>query len=228
MTTEQYQKEMAKNIEQNTLGPNDTFRFTCKECGACCRNRTTPIMLTGLDIYRMAKGLSIDPYEVLARFTSGYVGDVSHAPVVILRERLDGSCSLLRKGKCTVHSCKPIACAAYPIGRYVNLATKESGYIRQSGGCKGAVDGRVWTLDEWLDTWGLKELDAPSLSCNLMACMVAEVMHPIKLEHIGRDVIWALYQHMYGDYDTDREFIPQVERNTEALRQFFKANKMLK
>lgn len=31
MTTEQYQKEMAKNIEQNTLGPNDTFRFTCKE-----------------------------------------------------------------------------------------------------------------------------------------------------------------------------------------------------
>ena len=223
MTTEQYQKEMAKNIEQNTLGPNDTFRFTCKECGACCRNRTTPIML-----YRMAKGLSIDPYEVLARFTSGYVGDVSHAPVVILRERLDGSCSLLRKGKCTVHSCKPIACAAYPIGRYVNLATKESGYIRQSGGCKGAVDGRVWTLDEWLDTWGLKELDAPSLSWNLMAGMVAEVMHPIKLEHIGRDVIWALYQHMYGDYDTDREFIPQVERNTEALRQFFKANKMLK
>ena len=228
MTTEQYQKEMAKNIEQDTLGPNDTFRFTCKECGACCRNRTTPIMLTGLDIYRMAKGLSIDPYEVLARFTSGYVGDVSHAPVVILRERLDGSCSLLRKGKCTVHSCKPIACAAYPIGRYVNLATKESGYIRQSGGCKGAVDGRVWTLDEWLDTWGLKELDAPSLSWNLMAGMVAEVMHPIKLEHIGRDVIWALYQHMYGDYDTDREFIPQVERNTEALRQFFKANKMLK
>ena len=228
MTTEQYQKEMAKNIEQNTLGPNDTFRFTCKECGACCRNRTTPIMLTGLDIYRMAKGLSIDPYEVLARFTSGYVGDVSHAPVVILRERLDGSCSLLRKGKCTVHSCKPIACAAYPIGRYVNLATKESGYIRQSGGCKGAVDGRVWTLDEWLDTWGLKELDAPSLSWNLMAGMVAEVMHPIKLEHIGRDVIWALHQHMYGDYDTDREFIPQVERNTEALRQFFKANKMLK
>ena len=228
MNAAQYRKELVENIEHNALGPNDTFQFTCKECGECCRNRATPVMLTGLDIYRMAKGLSIDPYEVLARFTSGYVGDVSHAPVVILRERLDGSCSLLRKGKCTVHSCKPIACAAYPIGRYVNLATKESGYIRQSGGCKGAVDGRVWTLDEWLDTWGLKELDAPSLSWNLMAGMVAEVMHPIKLEHIGRDVIWALYQHMYGDYDTDREFIPQVERNTEALRQFFKANKMLK
>ena len=67
MTTEEYQKEMAKNIEQNTLGPNDTFQFTCRECGACCRNRTTPIMLTGLDIYRMAKGLNIDAYEAFAR-----------------------------------------------------------------------------------------------------------------------------------------------------------------
>lgn len=222
MTTEQYQKEMAKNIEQNTLGPNDTFQFTCRECGACCRNRATPIMLTGLDIFRMAKGLSIDPYEVLARFTSGYVGDTSHAPVVILRERLDGSCSLLRNGKCMVHSFKPIACAVHPLGRYVNLNTKESGYIRQSGGCKGIVDGRIWTLDEWLDAWGLKELDAPSLAWNLMAGMVAEVMHQFRLEDIGRDVIWELYQHMYGDYDTDREFIPQVEENSEALRRFFK------
>ena len=228
MTTEEYQKEMAKNIEQNTLGPNDTFQFTCRECGACCRNRTTPIMLTGLDIYRMAKGLNIDAYEALARFTSGYVGDVSHAPIVILRERLDGSCSLLRKGKCMVHSFKPIACAVHPLGRYVNLATKESGYIRQSGGCTGAVDGRVWTLDEWLDTWGLKELDAPSLAWNLMAGMVAQVMHPIKLKPIDRGMIWVLYQYLYGEYDASMDFIPQVERNTEALHRFFKANKLLK
>lgn len=228
MNAEQYQKEMAKNIEQNTLGPNDTFRFTCKECGECCRNRATPIMLTGLDIYRMAKGLSVDPYEVLARYTSGYVGDVSHAPVVVLRERLDGSCSLLRNGKCTVHSFKPIACAVHPIGRYVNLNTQESGYIRQSGGCKGVTDGRVWTLDEWLDTWGLKELDSPSLTWNLVAGMVAGVMSQVELKDIDRGMIWVLYQYMYGEYDTEQDFIPQVERNTEALRQFFKANKLLK
>ena len=53
-------------------------------------------------------------------------------------------------------------------------------------------------------------------------------MHPIKLEDIGRDVIWELYQHLYGDYDVHRDFIPQVEENSEALRQFFKSHKMLK
>ena len=61
-----------------------------------------------------------------------------------------------------------------------------------------------------------------------MVGMVAEVMHPIKLEDIGRDVIWELYQHLYGDYDVHRDFIPQVEENSEALRQFFKSHKMLK
>ena len=222
MNAEQYQKEIIENIEHNALSPNDTFCFTCKECGQCCRNRATPIMLTGLDIYRMAKGLSIDPYEVLARYTSGYVGDTSHVPFVILRERLDGSCSLLRNGKCVVHQFKPIACAVHPIGRVIDLTSKKSIYIRQAGGCKGAVNGRTWTLDEWLNTWDLKDLDAPSLSWNLMAGMVAEVMHQIRLEDIGRDVIWELYQHMYGDYDVHRDFTPQVEENSEALRQFFK------
>lgn len=223
-----HRDELVNDILRNKLSPTDTFSFTCQECGACCRNRATPVMLTGLDIYRMAKGLSIDPYEVLTRYTTGYLGQDSHAPVVVLRERLDGSCSLLRKGKCTVHSCKPIACAVHPIGRVIDLTQKKSIYIRQPGGCKGAVNGRTWTLDEWLDTWNLKELDAPSLAWNLMAGMVAEVMHPIKLERIGRDVIWELYQYLYGEYDTEKDFIPQVERNTEALRQFFKSHKMLK
>ena len=57
MNAAQYRKELVENIEHNALGPNDTFQFTCKECGECCRKRATPVMLTGLDIYRMAKGL---------------------------------------------------------------------------------------------------------------------------------------------------------------------------
>ena len=61
-----------------------------------------------------------------------------------------------------------------------------------------------------------------------MAGMVAEVMHQIRLEDIGRDVIWELYQRMHGDYDVHRDFIPQVEENSEAIRQFFKSHKMLK
>lgn len=178
-------------------------------------------MLTGLDIYRIAGGLDMDPYEVLSRYTTGYLGDISHAPVVVLRERLDGSCSLLRKGKCTVHDFKPLACAVHPIGRIIDGVEKKSIYIRQSGGCQGGVGGRTWTLSEWLDTWGLKELDAPSLAWNTMALNAAEVMRKIDISDIGRDVIWELYQHMYGDYEPQRGFIEQVQENSEALRKYF-------
>ena len=51
MNAAQYRKELVENIEHNALGPNDTFQFTCKECGECCRNRATPVMLTGLDSF---------------------------------------------------------------------------------------------------------------------------------------------------------------------------------
>ena len=216
-----YEETLAKDILNNALSPSDTFQFTCRECGECCRNRSTPIMLSGLDIYRIAQGLRIDPYEVLARYTTGHLGETSHAPVVVLRERLDGSCSLLRTGKCTVHEFKPIACAVHPIGRVIDLASKKSIYIRQSGGCSGESGGRTWTLNEWLDAWGLKELDEPSLAWNLMAGGVAMVMHDIKTSKIDRDTIWMLYQQMYSEFDTDKEFIPQVERNSEVLRKFF-------
>ena len=87
---------------------------------------------------------------------------------------------------------KPIACAVHPIGRVIDLASKKSIYIRQSGGCSGESGGRTWTLNEWLDAWGLKELDEPSLAWNLMAGGVAMVMHDIKTSNIDRDTIWIL------------------------------------
>lgn len=139
-----------------------------------------------------------------------------------MRERLDGSCSLLRKGKCTVHAFKPIACAVHPLGRYVDLRTGESAYIQQPGGCSGGSDGRQWSLSEWIATWGLNELDAQSIAWGKMAGVVGGVMHRFPLEKIDHATIWVLYQNMYGEFSPSRDFIPQVEENSEALRKYFK------
>lgn len=69
-----YEEEILENIQHNTLAPDDTFQFTCKECGSCCRNRRTPVMLSGLDVYRIAKGRGLSPYEVLAASPAGISG----------------------------------------------------------------------------------------------------------------------------------------------------------
>lgn len=64
-------------------------------------------MITGYDIFRLASALKIEPIEVIKKYTRGYVGNNSKLPVLVLKERPDGSCSLLRNGKCSVHSNKP-------------------------------------------------------------------------------------------------------------------------
>jgi len=101
------EKEVKRLID-NPMKPTDTFKFSCKACGNCCRKREEPIMLTGYGVFRIAKGLRIEMTEVINKYTIGYVGGASKLPVLILKERQDGSCSLLRNGKCMVHDNKPL------------------------------------------------------------------------------------------------------------------------
>lgn len=208
---------------QHPLSPNDAFQFTCRQCGECCRKRESPIMLTGFDVFRIAKSLSIDPYAALTRFTRGYLEGSSHIPVVVLRERLDGSCTLLRNGKCSVHKHKPLACAMYPLGRYIDFSTQKSGYFLQHATCSGAIDGRTYTLASWLDEWGISDdIDQASIAWEKLAGFVGAVMCRIPPESISRDMVWELYQYLYGEYDVQKDFIPQVRLNGEMLSQRLK------
>ena len=88
-----YTAEDVERMKANVLKPDDTFTFTCQMCGNCCRNRAEPILLTGPDIFRIAKSLGIRPGEVVSKYLTGYLGSTSNTPVFVLRERMDGSCS---------------------------------------------------------------------------------------------------------------------------------------
>lgn len=51
-------KYIAENYEQMKIGPDDPFRFHCKECGKCCIHRED-ILLSPHDLFRAARELSI-------------------------------------------------------------------------------------------------------------------------------------------------------------------------
>ena len=129
-------EELLKEIQKHTLGMEDRFSFECKQCGDCCRKRSQPVLLTGYDVYNIAKELNVGTAEVLMKYCTIIPGDTSGLPVVYLRERPDGSCSLLRKGLCTVQQNKPVVCRIFPIGRYYD--GKEHRYFTQwQGSCVG-------------------------------------------------------------------------------------------
>ena len=50
------QDSVIEKIRENKLDENDTFKFSCNQCGECCRNRHD-ILLPPHDIYRIAKYL---------------------------------------------------------------------------------------------------------------------------------------------------------------------------
>lgn len=52
------EQEVLRLID-NPMKPTDTFKFSSKACGNCSRSRKEPIMLTGYDVFRIAKELGV-------------------------------------------------------------------------------------------------------------------------------------------------------------------------
>ena len=214
-------------ILHNTLHPNDTFEFSCKMCGNCCRKRDEPIMLTGLDVYRIAKATNLAPMEAIMKFCGMYIGADSHLPIIHLRERDDGSCTLLRKGRCMVHTMKPVVCAIHPLGRYFSGEDHKIHYFKTNPCPQSQEAPQTWTLDEWLDAFGIKELDHMSDVWNHAIMEVANVTCKIDKEKIPTFAYSEILKALYIDYDIEKPYIEQLLVNMEGLSSILEKLKTL-
>ena len=67
-------KEVAeKEGDIPTLGLDDTFEFTCRTCGRCCKNRDD-ILLSAFDVFRLAKFFKREPEYIIERYCEVYIG----------------------------------------------------------------------------------------------------------------------------------------------------------
>ncbi len=97
-------------------------RFTCAQCGRCCRRLTVVITTGEAEAYRKAgvarwfRGdagdaeRAVDPFEPIPRY----------APLLRIRKRQDGTCGFLSpEGLCRIHEVlgadrKPLSCRMFP------------------------------------------------------------------------------------------------------------------
>lgn len=218
-----YTEKDIERYESNILKPSDTFTFECKMCGSCCRKRSEPIILTGLDIFRVAQALDKPIGEVLEKHTEFVLGRDSHLPIFVLKERLDGSCSLLRKGKCMVQHKKPVVCALFPLGRMYDARNQQIQYFLQPNACGvGNANGRVWTLQEWLEEFDIANIEEDSMAWNKFATGVSMVTCKIPENKISNEMINAMISFMYHYFDIHKPYAPQAERNMVMLQKVFK------
>ena len=212
-------KEALDYYLSHTLQMDDTFTFDCKMCGNCCRKREEPIVMTGVDVFFIAKALGINPAEVAQKYLNWSIGPDSKLPIATLRERLDGSCVLMRKSKCTIQNMKPVVCAIFPLGRMLSPQTGEYQYFFQPSGCAGGSGDTKHTLREWLSGFGIEERDEMARAWTKLFTAASICMRDMKhlspeAEKSCRDLLVIA---LYLNYSEKVPYIEAVQKNAMLL-----------
>lgn len=143
------------------------IQFQCRkgiECwNACCSN--IDIMLTPYDIIRLKKRLGMTSTEFLQQYTFPFefgrndIAGVKYKPV-------EGgtACQFMRPEGCSVYEDRPTACRYYPLAllslRRADEFTDRAQYaLVQESHCKGHLEPRSLTVDEYRQEQGLDDYD---------------------------------------------------------------------
>ena len=95
--------------EIQPVRPKDQFTFSCRQCGACCRNIEGCVMVESLDAYRLARYLRAkgEPIEGIEDFLFRYCEPEPLTeegfPIYMLKTKApNSSCIFLTDGRCSV------------------------------------------------------------------------------------------------------------------------------
>ncbi len=220
-------QHIAENFDSMKLGPDEPFKFSCKQCGKCCINRED-ILLNALDVYRLSKELQMKPLDMVNEYGETYIGESSRIPIVRLRPR--GSikrCRFLKDRKCSVHRAKPTVCAMFPVGRCIKMEKSEDGepditnaeiqFIINDHEC--GTD-ETHTVREWFAEFGIPLDDSFFKKWNQTIMEAGAIMRRAeeKAPDSTVEVMWNLiYALLYLHYEIDQDFMPQFEKNAEDL-----------
>lgn len=226
-------EELLANIENMTVGLDDTFKFHCTQCGKCCTYRED-IILSPRDIYKMSKELNMHPVAFFNTYCRSHIGDVSRIPIVRLNSvGSDARCPLLKNNKCSVHKVKPAVCALFPLGRYIaadarkdvssQMEEAEVKYLLQPLEC--GDESETHTVRDWLSGFDIALEDEFFIKWNTMIQKLGEVLkkQETKQDMLAMMEIWAVTRVvMYLKYDTAKPFMPQFEENCEGMMELLK------
>lgn len=200
------------------LAPGDRFDFVCAGCGDCCRARRD-LVLSGYDLYRIARRLVLPPRLTADAFCRESVGEATCLPMLTLRRNSrTGDCPFFEASACTIHAARPLACALYPLGQAIDPDTARVEYYLQLPLC-GARAPEPRTLRQTLDDAGVSEragIDARwAVVCTRLSDRLLAAGGPANPRF--RPTVRRIARALYFDYTTRDEFYPQFQANTETL-----------
>jgi Fe-S-cluster containining protein len=223
-------EKIMADMENNALGLDDTFRFKCRACGKCCKNRYD-ILLTTRDLHNIARELGRTIEYVIERYCETYIGHSSRIPIVRLRPAgPEQACPLMYNKRCIVHKAKPVVCAIFPLGRGYKMDMSENGagkpetykatYFFQPDTC-GNRD-HIHTVRSWLEEFGIPAEDEFFSLWTELTIELGEMFNNLEAAGVPESLMkhfWgAVYSAVYVSYDANKDLIPQFRENAAKLR----------
>jgi len=200
------------------LGKDDAFAFGCDRCNRCCRDRDD-ILLTPLDLFKIAKYLKKPIPEVLTEYCESYEGAGSKIPIVRLRPReYRRTCPFSGKDGCRVYPARPIVCALFPLGRMSEPGADRFTYFLQNVPC--GYKNQTQTVRQWLE--GFWEEEPINLFWHSQVMKLTTMLNEIYAgQGVDHDQInMALLMALYVMYDLEKDFMPQFRENSAAALDF--------
>jgi Fe-S-cluster containining protein len=108
---------------------DDRIQFECTKCGACCREDSLLVTVTGRDIVRISIGLTLGPNEVIRALDFYLVSGIESpeglrdfptvntekGPAYIALKKMEnGDCVFLKDNLCMIHLIRPSVCMSFP------------------------------------------------------------------------------------------------------------------
>ena len=220
--------ELFRDLKSMTIGLDDTFKFHCDQCGKCCTHRED-IILSPMDIFKMAKELKMTPVEFYHEYCVFNIGEHTRMPIVRLAsEGKDTHCVLLKNHRCSVHKVKPAVCAMFPLGRYMSfekddynaesIDTSKEKYLLQPPEC--GDESEIHTVREWLSGFDIKLEDEAFVQWQKAISRFSNKFKELEKQQdmLTMMEIWFVVRvSLYLQYDTSKEFLPQFNYNVENL-----------
>ena len=154
---------------------DDEIQFECTKCGACCREDSLLVTVTGRDIARISIGLGLGPSEVIRAFDF-YLKQSTQSPkglrdipairtekgfaYIALKKLENGDCVFLKDNLCMIHTIRPAVCMSFPFVFSDDSGEKTWGLSAMKDICPGLGTGPKVEVSNLLKlaTMVLKEL----------------------------------------------------------------------
>ena len=205
------------------IGAQDSFDFACAGCGGCCRGRRD-LVLSGYDLYRIARRLGLSPRIVASAFCKSYVAPQTLLPAVRLTpDPKTGNCRFFEGSACAIHAARPLACALYPLGQSIDTVTAKTEYFAQLPLC-GASAGAGQTLQDYLQNSGVQERAGADARWAIVCTQIsAQLLDAGGAEHPHfAAAVKRIERALYYDYALGDEFYPQFQQNIAVLQPVLK------